>query len=91
MIKLKGEIRYSIIIAGDFNIPTPKPQTVFSVMDRTWQKINNEIENPQGNRLYNIVQNNIVRKLDLTDIYRIIFLQHHQNIHSCQAHVDHSS
>lgn len=50
MIKLKGEIRYSIIIAGDFNIPTPKPQTVFSVMDRTWQKINNEIENPQGNR-----------------------------------------
>lgn len=50
LIKLKGEIHYSIIIVGDFNIPTPKPQTVFSIMVRTWRKINKEKENQQGNR-----------------------------------------
>lgn len=72
LTELKGEIQDSIVLVGEFNVPPPIPQTVFSMMGRAWQK------NQQGNRGFKLH----FIKIGLHDIYRIFFLQQYQNIHS---------
>ena len=69
----KKDIDSNKIIVGDFNIPLSK-------MDiSSKQNINQDIE----------ALNNVPDQMNLTDIYRELFISKKQNTHSFQMHMEH--
>ena len=70
----KKDIDSNTIIVGDFNTPLSK-------MDRSSkQNINKDI----------VSLSNTLEEMDLTDIYRELFIPKKQNTHSFQVYMEHS-